>query len=750
MFINASAMYFLDTQMHMVTFLITMFEIVMLVFQVIYFLQRPTDKKRLQYLILLLCLIAYNVCSGLFTDSKIPIPIAIQTILAYLVGFTMSMYVIYYFYKVFDLKHLKFFATHGLLLFLFLPFVFLFVVPFLLTGDAHLSGKLTVIIPFLYGLGFIYSTTRALLIKFNTHRKDGSLIDDALYEHAVVAYIAMVCWAALPVIVFFGDFQVLEHSVTNAGFLMMTIIYVKSTIKQSRKEYLQLVQSERSLQELNKNLKRKVKRRTKKLERLMEDRKTTFINLAHETKTPLTLINNYLNEYIERKGNSEEMEIIKTNIGRLTNDIVNFFDVESYEKGFSIYNHDTVSNFSVLLSSKLVLFDSLAKRKNITINSNVISDVFIRSHPGAIDRIVNNIVENAIKYSEPGGLMHVQLEASQKMMTFSVKDRGPGIPDNLNKKVFEPYYKLSVNGKNFEGMGMGLSIVKRIVNDLNGNISIRSELGKGTEVQITLPLALGGGDSIEDYIVSDDVEFAHNQILLEESITDKEHPFILIVEDKIDMLNFLVKKLKEKYNVVIARTGEDAIRRIDNLTNLDLIISDVMMDNMDGYEFCRSVNSIEKYSHIPFLFLTACSTPEEKLKGLQLGAIDYIAKPFKIEELLIKVDSILSNLKRQRAAVVNRAYHSILSDNHGLLRTTVSAKRCAFADNCKKYRLTSREVEIIRLLIKGNPYKQMGDVLGISDKTVAKHVSNIFSKVGVGNKVELINKLEAQELLKVS
>ncbi len=136
-----------------------------------------------------------------------PIPTTIQTIVAYLVGFIMSMYVIYYFYKVFDLKHLKFFATYGLLLFLFLPFAFLFVVPFLLTGDSRLSGKLTVVIPFFYGLGFIYSVTRALLIKFNIHRKEGKLIDDALYQHAVVAYISMVCWAALPVIVFFGGFS---------------------------------------------------------------------------------------------------------------------------------------------------------------------------------------------------------------------------------------------------------------------------------------------------------------------------------------------------------------------------------------------------------------------------------------------------------------------------------------------------------------------------------------------------------------
>jgi signal transduction histidine kinase/DNA-binding NarL/FixJ family response regulator len=743
-------MYFLDTKMHMVTFLITMFEIVMLVFQVIYFLQRPTDKSRLQYLILLVCLIAYNVCSGLFTDPNIPIPTTIQTIVAYLVGFIMSMYVIYYFYKVFDLKHLKFFATYGLLLFLFLPFAFLFVVPFLLTGDSRLSGKLTVVIPFFYGLGFIYSTTRALLIKFNIHRKEGKLIDDALYQHAVVAYISMVCWAALPVIVFFGDFQVLEHSVTNAGFLMMTIIYVQSTIKQSRKEYLQLIQSERSLKELNSDLKRKVKRRTKKLERLMEERKTTFINLAHETKTPLTLINNYLNEYIERNGNSEEMQIIKSNIGRLTNDIVNFFDVESYEKGFSIYNHDSSFNFSSLLSSKIILFETHARRKEICITSNLTPDIFVRSHPGAIDRIVNNIVENAIKYSQKGGAIHISLIADEKALTFSVKDDGPGIPENLNKRVFEPYYKLSINRKNFEGMGMGLSIVKKIVDDLKGEILIKSVSGNGTEVQVVLPLSRKEDKCVEEQITADDVDFAYNQVLLEESITDQEKPFILIVDDKIDMLNFLTKKLNGRYNVLIARSGEEALAKVNTLSSLDLIISDVMMDNLDGYEFCSTVNSLERFSHIPFLFLTACTSPEEKLKGLELGAIDYIAKPFKIEELLFKVGSILSNLKRQRAAVVNRAYHSILSDNQVLPRTTVSHKRCAFTDNCKKYRLTSREVEIIKLVIKGNPYKQMGEELGISDKTVTKHISNIFSKVGVGNKVELINKLEAQELLKVS
>src|SRR5688572_10610317 len=204
-------MYFMNTQMHMVTFLITVFELVMLVFQGIYFLQRPSDKSRLQFLLLLVCLIAYNICSGLFPDERWLLPITLQTIIAYFVGFAMSMYVVYYFYKVFDLKHLKFFATYGLVFFLLLPFVFLFVVPYLLTGNSRLSAQLTVIVPFCYGLGFVYSTARALKLKFRNAKKEGKLVDEPLYEHAIAAYISMVCWASLPVIVFFGDYQVLEH-----------------------------------------------------------------------------------------------------------------------------------------------------------------------------------------------------------------------------------------------------------------------------------------------------------------------------------------------------------------------------------------------------------------------------------------------------------------------------------------------------------------------------------------------------------
>lgn len=243
-------MYFLDTEMHMVTFSIVVFEMVMLFFQVIWFLQRTSDRNRLLYLILLIFLILYNVCSGLFPDERLLLPVRLQIVIAYMVGFTMSMYFIYYFYKAFDLRNLRFFATYGLLIFLLLPFVLLFIIPYFITGDLELSRKLTVVIPFLYGLSFIYATARALVIKFKESKLRKESTDHYWYEQIISAYVALLCWGALPVIVFFGDFQVLEHSVTNAGFLMMTIIYIRSSIRQSRMEYELFQLSSQSRQEL--------------------------------------------------------------------------------------------------------------------------------------------------------------------------------------------------------------------------------------------------------------------------------------------------------------------------------------------------------------------------------------------------------------------------------------------------------------------------------------------------------------------
>jgi len=230
----------------MVTFAITVFEVAVLFFQIIYCLERTNDKKRLLYLLLLVSVIVYNITSGLFPDENIPIPVSLQNVIAYFFAFWTSMYFVYYYYKAFDLTLLKFFATFGSLVFLFVPFLFLFVLPYYITGDLQLSRKLTVVIPFLYGLSFIIATTRAFIFKFRV--KEYS--ERTKIELVLAAYVALLCWVTLPVIVFFGDFQVLEHSVTNSGFLIMSVVYIRSSIHQSRKEYLMLIRSGESIEQM--------------------------------------------------------------------------------------------------------------------------------------------------------------------------------------------------------------------------------------------------------------------------------------------------------------------------------------------------------------------------------------------------------------------------------------------------------------------------------------------------------------------
>jgi len=232
--------------MYMVTFLITAFEVIMLLFQIVFYLQRTTDKKRFLYLLLIVGVILYNICSGFLPDNDIPIAIPIQNGVAYFVSFCVSMYFVWYFYLAFDLKHLKFFATFGSFYFLFLPFLLLFVLPYAITGDLALSRQLTVVIPFLYGLVFIGATTRAFKIKF-TQRE----YSDKLKRQTVIsAYFALICWVSLPVIVFFGDHQVIQHSITNAGFLTMSLVYVQTMIEQARREYSMLQHTEQSKEEL--------------------------------------------------------------------------------------------------------------------------------------------------------------------------------------------------------------------------------------------------------------------------------------------------------------------------------------------------------------------------------------------------------------------------------------------------------------------------------------------------------------------
>jgi signal transduction histidine kinase/DNA-binding NarL/FixJ family response regulator len=546
--------------------------------------------------------------------------------------------------------------------------------------------------------------------------------------------------------------QVLLFSKTNKSDQLQRIKLFDSLMMQQRNTIARAEQAEslvRDLQksnerinELNATLTEKVRERTQQLEQLNEQQRMNFVNLVHETKTPLTLVNNYLEEYINTHGSAQELEIIKTAVNKLTKDMLNLFDMERFTKGIGVYKHNHVCDFSKILKDCLVLFEQYCKKQDLTLKSEIQDDVLIKADPHAINRIVNNLIENAVKFSEAGGCISIVLKSQADKNLFKVTDTGKGIPLTLQKKIFEPYFQINNETTSLQGMGLGLPIVKKVTDSLDGTVSIDSEPGKGTSVTITLNApVLESNETIAEVKKMIHPSCGMIDLKFPQSEYIPQRASILLVDDNKTMLNYLYNKLLQMYNMFFAFNGAEALKLIqDREIRPDLIISDVMMDKMDGFTFAKILSEHKSLNHIPIIFLTAISTQNERVKGLRLGAVDWIQKPFSFEELHMKVESLLDRIKKQQQSFI---------------RQTVSNLQVAYQEeyysvdqkpsmmlNCKKYRLTERECEIVELVQQGFSNKIIADKLSIAERTVSTHIQNIYQKVSVSSKTELLNKLQ--------
>ena len=726
------------TQMHLITFIFVNIEIVIFFYLIIYKLARPDDKITFLNIVLIFLLIIYNVTGGLLPDPNLPGSFFIQEAIAYATGFITPCYFPYYIYKAFGLEKMKFHAYKGIYLFLISPYL-LFVIVFAVSKDIE-TAKNILLLPVLYALWVIYSLLKSIKFKYGNNFNSKESV-----EEITVLILSITPWIGLPIIAYFDFGQTAEASVTNTGFLLLFFLQVSRHVKQTKIEHERLINSEQRLLNWNINLQNEVDKRTRELEKANELKTNTFINLVHETKTPLTLVNNYLEDYIDKYGTVEELEIIKAGINKITRDVTSLFDIERFTRGFSVYNHNQVSNFSEILNKSFVLFGYYCQKQTIECEKEIQEGIFIKADPYAIDRLVNNLVENAIKFSNPDGDIKIILKTIEDRIHFSVKDTGIGIPPELQKKVFEPYYQINHKKTGLQGMGLGLPLVKKVVESLGGQIEIDSNPDKftGTTINIifnnyNLENVLPVATPIEAHSLNYNIE----RFDLADTLFLPGKRTILLIEDQKAMLQFLLKRLSDKYNVFCSLNGADALKKLPGLPVIpDLILSDIMMDKMDGFALAKIISGQDAYNHIPIIFLSAKSTPTDKLKGLRLGAIDFIQKPFSFEVVSQKIESVIWNIKKQKRAILRASISNLKAlDNLETIQPDVESYS-KFDQICKLYNLTTREIEIVKLILKGTTYKMIGKGLFIAVRTVTKHVENIFEKVEVKNKVELINKL---------
>ena len=297
-----------------------------------------------------------------------------------------------------------------------------------------------------------------------------------------------------------------------------------------------------------------------------------------------------------------------------------------------------------------------------------------------LDKIIFNLLSNSAKYTTgENGLVELNVRTNDRYdrIFIEIRDNGCGIPESRKKHLFELFYDGEYRRFNTMGTGLGLSLTRELVYLNNGTISYESEEGKGTTFYITLPinkesfdltqideknkvdinkpmsavLDLGEEDSLldNDFVLTDKISknVATDTMKPKEiaDSSDEDAYTILVVEDNLELLMLMKQLLSRKYKVETARHGREAVEVIEK-TELDLIISDVMMPVMDGYELVKYVKNSVGYRHLPIIMLTAKTQETDKMDALTVGADEYMTKPFKMKELLLRIDNMIANRQR--------------------------------------------------------------------------------------------------------
>lgn len=386
----------------------------------------------------------------------------------------------------------------------------------------------------------------------------------------------------------------------------------------------------------------------------LDNLKTTFFaNISHELRTPLTLISGPVRELIQKYPAEGLLPMMQRNTQRLLTLINQLLDISKLEAGqmkVEVTRQNINRYFSTLTSS----FTSLAESRNIAFEISIIAETtegYIDKDK--LDKIIINLLSNAFKFTENGGKVTAALEThSGKTITITISDTGIGIKKDKLDKIFDRFYQVDGSqNRKFEGTGIGLALVKELVDVLKGTISVESQENVGTTFKVKIPVDLKTWEDeitevkpeTEDYstmLMGSLLPNDTTESVAENMINEQEN-LLLVVDDNADIRAYIRSIFEKDYEVIEAINGREGLTKaFEKIPNM--IISDLMMPEMGGFEFCKALKSDEKTSHIPIIMLTAKADMASKMEGLELGADDYLTKPFNKEEILVRVRNLIS------------------------------------------------------------------------------------------------------------
>lgn len=417
----------------------------------------------------------------------------------------------------------------------------------------------------------------------------------------------------------------------------------------------------------------------KMMKEVERTRTNFFTNITHEFRTPLTVIISAAQDILSKnKGDKmltrDSADIVRHGKGLLdlVNQILDIAKISSGSGSTPSYKRGDVIGFITMICESYLKY---AERKDLRIvygfDVQYLEMDFI---PAYIVRIMQNLLSNAIKFSYPGSDIlvstHIIESGTDKALQLYVCDTGVGMTQQQKEHIFKPFYQAHDDTANI-GSGVGLSLVKLTAEALGGKVEVHSYPSEGSVFIVTLPVRYDhpGVEMFDSSEYSHDfAEIYDNCVPEDQENTNADVPRILIVEDTPDVARWQMRQLNPDYGFYFAADGEEGMKKALEIVP-DLIITDVMMPVVDGYELCRRVRSSELLCHIPIIMVTAKATVEDKIHGLEAGADAYIEKPFHPDELSVRVSKLL-----EQRAMLRRKFTDESEDEVANQEMSVSDK----------------------------------------------------------------------------
>ncbi|MEO1202987.1 MAG: response regulator, partial [Pseudomonadota bacterium] len=393
---------------------------------------------------------------------------------------------------------------------------------------------------------------------------------------------------------------------------------------------------------------------------LLHAKEQLFARVSHEFRTPLTLILGAADRLSPETGDTtfrQRTASIKSSGERLLRLVNQLLDIARTDE--SGVEDAVPQDFSAIVRAALDGFEGLAKTRGITLEAHVDDSTCVLAPPASLEPLILNLLSNALKFTPSDGKVMVRLETASGETRLSVEDTGPGIPEELKPALFEPFTRGTDPAS---GSGIGLALVNETAVALGGSVSADNRAQGGAEFVVTLPVTALLPAATADAVIPDvtaEVSYAERALRPVVPTVQPEGAFtdgaadVLIVEDEAELRGFLVETIGERYRVRAESDGAAALAAIRENAP-DIVVSDVMMPAMDGFELLRAIKTDERTSHVPVVLLTAHGDSSNLMRGLEEGADEYLTKPFNADELMLRLRNLLETRRMLQLRIARK------------------------------------------------------------------------------------------------